>query len=66
MKKRWGNWGGALMVLALLALSGRAFNQAGEPKVFPEPRIPFAPPHYICYRTLASLQIDGKLDEPAW
>jgi hypothetical protein len=66
MKKRWGNWGGALMALAFLALSGRAFNQAGEPKVFPEPRIPFAPPHYICYRTLAPLQIDGKLDEPAW
>jgi Carbohydrate family 9 binding domain-like len=35
-------------------------------KVFPEPRIPFAPPHYICYRAPAPLVLDGRLDEPAW
>ncbi|OGD20070.1 MAG: carbohydrate-binding family 9-like protein [Candidatus Aminicenantes bacterium RBG_16_63_16] len=35
-------------------------------KVFPEPRVPFAPPHYVCYRTPAPLIMDGRLDEPAW
>jgi hypothetical protein len=41
-------------------------NQLAEPKVFPQPGIPFAPPHYICYRAGGLLVIDGKLDEPSW
>ncbi|MEW5900728.1 MAG: carbohydrate-binding family 9-like protein [Acidobacteriota bacterium] len=40
--------------------------QASEPKSFPEPKIPFAPPHYICYRTPEPLVIDGRLNEPVW
>jgi hypothetical protein len=28
--------------------------------------LPFAPRHYVCYRTPSRLNIDGKLDEPAW
>jgi hypothetical protein len=66
MEKRWMIGGWALMVLVIFLFAGRAFGQAGESKVFPEPRIPFAPPHYICYRAPAPLQIDGQLDEPAW
>jgi hypothetical protein len=60
-------------VLLLLAFSGSraAAPNGGAPqlspaKVFPQPGIPFAPPHYICYRTPAPLVIDGRLDEPAW
>ena len=33
---------------------------------FPEPRVPFAPPHYICYRTPFPPSVDGRLDEPSW
>jgi hypothetical protein len=40
--------------------------QRDQPRVFPEPKMPFAPPHYICYRAAAPPIIDGKLDEPAW
>jgi len=45
---------------------GKAVPQDPQAKVFPEPRIPFAPLHYICHRTPAPLSIDGELDEPAW
>ena len=30
------------------------------------PKLPFAPRHYICYRTSLPLFIDGKPDETAW
>ncbi len=66
MERRWKNWSGTFMVLAIVALLGGATGQADKPKIFPEPRVPFAPPHYICYRSPAPLQIDGRLDEPAW
>ncbi len=42
------------------------FGGPAEQKIFPEPRILFAPPHYVCYRAGNPLAIDGKLDEPAW
>jgi hypothetical protein len=32
----------------------------------PQPRIPFSPKHYLCYRTPGPIQANGKLDEPAW
>jgi hypothetical protein len=41
-------------------------SQAASLQAFPEPRVPFAPPHYICYRTPSPLVIDGRLDEPSW
>jgi hypothetical protein len=66
MEKKWRTEGIFLIALVIFLFAGRAFGQAGESKVFPEPRIPFAPPHYICYRAPAPLQIDGQLDEPAW
>jgi len=33
---------------------------------FPEPKIKFAPKHYICYRTNEPIKIDGKLNEKGW
>jgi len=48
------------------ALPLTEFGGPAEQKVFPEPRIPFSPPHYVCYRAGDALVIDGKLDEPAW
>jgi hypothetical protein len=32
----------------------------------PVPKIPYAPLHYVCYRTAESLTIDGVLDETSW
>jgi hypothetical protein len=40
------------------------------PLVFqPQPdleALPFAPRHYVAYRTAAALAVDGQIDEPAW
>jgi hypothetical protein len=62
---------GFLAIIATLA--ALAFRPAGPTSAqnpfaqsFPEPKIPYAPPHYICYRAPQSLKIDGRLDEPAW
>jgi len=50
-----------------LANPARAMKSQGSPpKLFPEPKIPFAPPHYICYRALSPLMIDGRLEELSW
>jgi len=32
----------------------------------PEPQIPFNPERYVCYKTDASIVIDGKMNEPIW
>jgi hypothetical protein len=59
----------AVAAVAASALAGGpapAPAQQDQPRAFPEPRIPFAPPHYMCYRTAAPPVIDGKLDEAAW
>lgn len=32
----------------------------------PEPIVPWAPRHYVAYRTARPLTVDGRLDEPAW
>lgn len=45
---------------------GAGLVQVTEQKVFPETKIPFAPPHHLCCRTANPPVIDGKLDEPAW
>ncbi|RKY61467.1 MAG: carbohydrate-binding family 9-like protein [Candidatus Latescibacterota bacterium] len=31
-----------------------------------EPKIPFSPRHYVCYRVEGPITVDGKLDEPSW
>lgn len=33
---------------------------------FADDELPFAPRHYVCYKTSVSLQVDGKLDDAAW
>ena len=38
----------------------------GEGTSFPEPRIPFAPKQYVCYKTDTPIKIDGKMDEAIW
>lgn len=40
-----------------------AFAEASKA---PEPKIPFAPPTYVCYRAAGPVQIDGDLDEEVW
>lgn len=60
---------GSLIFMAVMVFAFGLGLSAGsqEPsKFFPEPKIPFAPPHYICYRTPQPLTIDGRLDEPSW
>lgn len=32
----------------------------------PEPKIEYAPKHYICRRAAGPLELDGKLDKPFW
>ena len=31
-----------------------------------DPAIPFFPRQYVCCRVRGSIEIDGKLDDPAW
>jgi len=31
-----------------------------------EPKLPFSPRHYICYRAEGPIVLDGKLEEPSW
>jgi hypothetical protein len=58
------------MTLRLLRLSialglPLALAFAAASKV-PEPKIPFNPPTYVCYRAASPVQIDGNLDEDVW
>lgn len=56
-----------LTVWILVAMAAALGDQDSPiKKAFPEPKIPFAPPHYLCYRTASPMSIDGRLDEPAW
>jgi hypothetical protein len=45
---------------------GAYCQTASKQSSFPEPRIPFSPKQYVCYRTDQPLNIDGKLSEAAW
>ena len=56
----------ALMAIPVLWLSGNPQTQQSPPQSFPEPKIPFAPPNYVCYRAPQPLTVDGKLDDPVW
>src|SRR4030042_5089319 len=40
--------------------------QGSQPQAFPEPKIPFAPPSYVCPRPPQAVAATGKGDEPAW
>jgi hypothetical protein len=45
---------------------GKPASQELQPQAFPEPKIPFAPPNYVCYRAPQPLAVDGRLDDPVW
>ncbi len=51
-----------IVLTVLCALTTPAFQR---PPVDLE-AAPFAPKHYIAYRTATPVKIDGKLDEPSW
>ena len=59
-----------LRVFIILIFSGYGIVNLvaaeNEPQAFPEPIIPFAPKHYVCFRTTNSLEIDGKMNESVW
>jgi hypothetical protein len=56
-----------IATLSVFTFCPWTFAAAQEPaRPFLEPKVPFAPPHYICYRTPQALTVDGRLDEPAW
>lgn len=41
-------------------------SRGDNAQTFPNPRLPFAPRGYVCYRASAPLVLDGKLDDEAW
>jgi len=43
-----------------------SFGQPAVPNKVPEPKIPFAPKRYVCYRAAAPVAVDGNLDEDVW
>ena len=53
------------VVVAWLCLSGLVPLEGQRPRADFE-ALPFAPRSYVCYRASSPLNIDGKLDEPAW
>ncbi len=57
----------SFVIAAALLISTSVFAQAplGQTS-FPVPKIPFAPKHYVCYRTDGPIKIDGKLNEESW
>jgi hypothetical protein len=48
-------------ILLLIVTSGSLHAES-----LPVPKIPYSPLHYVCYRTVESLVIDGSLDESSW
>ncbi len=54
-----------LALMTIVACGAYAQNTAG-PQIFPVPEIPFAPKHYVCYRTDGPIKVDGKLNEASW
>jgi hypothetical protein len=51
------------LLFGAVSVYGQSSNDGEH---FPEPKIPFAPKQYVCYRTDYPLDIDGKLNETAW
>jgi hypothetical protein len=51
---------------AILGVILLSFGRSAAPTKVPEPRIPFEPKKYVCYRAGAPVSIDGNLDEAVW
>jgi hypothetical protein len=58
----------SLIPLFLVVVLGSTLlaQGSGEHRKFPTPQIPFAPKHYVCYRTASPVRVDGKLDDESW
>lgn len=59
------------LLIALIFISGEKLQSkkiGGQQaaKEFPAPKVPFSPPHYVCYRAITPIEIDGRLDEHSW
>ncbi|MCK4408637.1 MAG: carbohydrate-binding family 9-like protein [Candidatus Eisenbacteria sp.] len=64
--QRSRNRASALAPVCLLFVLTSAASSDVPAYLFPEPVIDGLPKHYICCKTDASLDVDGRLDEPAW
>jgi len=64
MKRNRTGLAAALFCFASLMFTPVTTIAGGE--LLPVPRIPYAPRHYVCYRTADRLTIDGRLDEVSW
>ena len=53
---RWKSVGAGLLVLAAIAARGEEFDRL----------LTIEPRHYLAYRALSEVTIDGRLDEPSW
>ncbi|MFA7229079.1 MAG: carbohydrate-binding family 9-like protein [Melioribacteraceae bacterium] len=53
-------------ILLVIFLLVPAASSNSQNKIFPQPKIEFNPPHYICYRTDTPIIVDGKLDDKIW
>ncbi|HDL17951.1 MAG TPA: carbohydrate-binding family 9-like protein [Bacteroidetes bacterium] len=54
-------------IFACSSENGNVANSSGSAiKPFPEPKIPFSPKQYVCYKTNIPIDIDGKMKEPVW
>ena len=58
----------SLIPLFLVVVLGSTVcaQDSGKHRTFPTPQIPFAPKHYVCYRTASPVRVDGKLDDESW
>jgi hypothetical protein len=54
------------MPAALFALMFCAGSALAADVRVPEPKIPFDPRFYVCYRAQKPLEMDGRLDEASW
>jgi hypothetical protein len=57
---------GPSVISMLLMLPGPLQPQGAPQRTSDFEALPFAPRHYVCYRTASRPTIDGKLDEAAW
>lgn len=56
---------GVAIVFLLGLIPALSFAQS-DADPFPRPAIPYDPAHYLCYRAVDSIRIDGRLDEKDW
>jgi hypothetical protein len=52
--------------ISLAALAMAPLLLLAQSTVVPEPKVPFEPRSYVCYRAASPVAIDGEVDEPVW